>query len=347
MKRSIKIYLIVAIGIFCFNLSLFAEETIHPPIIYPYNPTAFVEVHGYGQLHYIDTPQIFPSFELNEFELTFLGNLTKEIRVETEVEIEEGKDLELETGTFAWDLNNKHTLRFGKFYTPFGLEIIYHRPHQNELVMRPETGKLIIPGSWRSVGLFYRGLFNIKKIGFNLQASLNNGLSAPDRSGRQTSENNTNKEISFRLGMVPIHNFEIGVSSAYGKYDPSNLFAYTLAGIDAAIKLQNLMIRTEYAHMNSENEFGKFSKNGFYIQGAYTFLKERKLIYSLLIATRFEVIDTNSKISDINDEQIITIGLKWDPVKLFFIKIDYEWRNETKIEEISNNAFHLGIGAAY
>lgn len=347
MKKRIKICLIIGVAIFCFNLLIWAEETIHPPIIYPYNPAAFVEVHGYGQLHYIDTPQMLPSFALNEFELTFLGNLTKEIRVETEVEIEEAKELVLETGTFAWDLNNKHTLRFGKFYTPFGLEISYHRPHLNELVMRPETGKLIIPGSWQSVGLFYRGLFNIKKIGLNLQASLTNGLSAPDRSGRQTSENNANKELSFRLGIVPIHNFEIGVSSSYGKYDPANLFAYTLAGIDAAVKFQNLMIRTEYALMDSENEFGNFSKKGFYIQGAYTFLKEKKLIYSLLVATRFEVIDTNSKLDDVNDEQIITVGLKWDPVKLFFIKIDYEWRNETKIEEISNNAFYLGIGAAY
>ncbi len=86
--------------------------------------------------------------------------------------------------------------------------------------------------------------------------------------GETFTDNNKNKTLGGRLGVLPIPSLEIGGSYMVGKFDDSNDLDFDMFGFDASYRVGPFDFRGEYINLQFERESGGTEKQeGFYAQG--------------------------------------------------------------------------------
>lgn len=236
-------------------------------------------------------------------------------------------------------------IRLGNSYFPFGIERMSYAPSHNKLVDRPSPFRRIIPGTYSDVGLFLSGsFFRDDGLGLKYELAITNGLEGPERSDRQEGgENNDNKNVGGRLGLVPMPGLELGFSYTVQEYDNHQKYQLDFWGTDLSfnkrISSGEIDLRGEYLESHVEQSRmrgGNYRRHGWYFQTAYKHFYNRKLLDHLEYIVRYDSLDDNSNARNYRDVRRWALGINWSPIKNLRFKTEYEI-NDEKYHEIPNN----------
>ena len=174
------------------------------------------------------------SFNTYGFSPMFLWKLSDKMFFESEIEINNGA-VELEFAKLSYSVNKYMTIGAGRMLTPFGAYAERWEPVHIEKFpnapLRPNDD--LLPDDthlyWGAImGVDVRGAIPLGSAKMNYAMFVSNGpLLSKDANGRPTGviqyenlleENNNNKEVGGRIGILPFSNssLEIGFSGKHG-----------------------------------------------------------------------------------------------------------------------------------
>lgn len=273
-------------------------------------------IGGYAQLDYNQRFATSTSYagKLDPHRIVlFLGyQFSPKIHFVTELEVEHGNEFYVEQAYLNMKLNNVFQFRAGVMLIPMGLTNEYHEPTTFNGVERPSIASIIIPTTWREMGVGVHG--RLSSISLNYQMYLFTGFNGYDtgqrlngtdgfRKGRQKALNSyiTAPNLSAKVNYYGINNLNIGLSGYFGKsqskmFDKldrnshearlradSTVVNIAMLGIDAQYRLKGLELRGEYIHtfIGNTNQYNTFegSRNdlgsqmqGWYLEASYDLL---------------------------------------------------------------------------
>lgn len=174
------------------------------------------------------------SFNSYGFSPMFLYKLSDKLFFESEIEINNGA-MELEYAKLSYKVNNYMTIGAGRMLTPFGAYAERWEPVHIERFPNPHlrpNGDVLPDDShmyWGAImGIDIRGGIPLGDAKMNYSLYISNGpLLSKDGAGNPTGvlqyenlleENNNNKEIGGRIGLLPFSNssLEVGFSYKHG-----------------------------------------------------------------------------------------------------------------------------------
>jgi hypothetical protein len=265
--------------------------------------------------------------------------------------------------------------RTGLVLVPMGLVNQLHEPTSFLGARRPDVEDLIIPTTWREIGIGVygeKGPLSYQLYGVNgLNAA---GYSADEgiREGRQEGSEALAKSWAFtgRLDYVGVPGLLAGVSvfsgdAGQGQFAPSGEKISALTTVfdaHADFRWRGLWLRGLYAHttvaqadlVNQLNNFeGDESvgsrQEGWYLQGAYDVLS---LVpgsrMSLLPYLRYEQYDTQAAVpagyarNPENDIQELTAGVAFQPIDQLILKAD--WQQRRNAAKTGVNVWNVALG---
>jgi hypothetical protein len=323
---------------------------------------------GYGSAFYQKNFNEKTALITLERAVLFVGHqFNSKISVFTELELENAKvegdesggEIAMEQAYVRFNLNSRQYITAGLFIPRIGILNENHLPVNFNGVERPLVEQLIIPATWRELGIGFYG--RSKKIPFNYTISLMNGLNSGAfehgsgiRDGRFEGKNATANNLAVSAAVqYYLNNFAFQVSGYAGGTNglskrasdslalESGIFALPLYlgeaniqwssnGISAKllgayISLPDAQdINTAYANNVSNTMYG------FYAELAYNLLEKSKKSkgQQLNIFGRYEMLDLNSSIPDdaIYDgtlkQQHFIAGLSYLPIRNIVVKAD-------------------------
>lgn len=297
-------------------------------------------IHGHNEDAFEESSNIYDQTELT---LWFGIDVLENLSFATEIELEDGfKEFTFETFQFDWNIINELiSLRFGRFIYPFGIERYADEPTYNKLVTRPTPFMRIIPGTYSDNGMEIFGitpLIAMTKLKYEI--AMTTGLSGISRKGEQgLDENNDNKFIGGRLGVVISPGFEIGASYSTGEYDDNDQLRLDFIGFDLAFQKWGFELRSEYIKSNVEGDnitTSSFDRDGYYTQISYKYMPEFNYLRSLEGVARFDSVDPNDIVTNESDTDRLSLGVNYSPTEHLMFKLEYALENEAK-ESLEKN----------
>ncbi len=187
-----------------------------------------------AMLNDMDKTDVKNNFNMYGFSPMFLWKLSDKLFFESEIEIENG-EFELEFAKLSFSLNKYMTIGAGRMLTPFGA---YGEKWESSLIEKFPNSHLrpnddLLPDNshlyWGAImGVDVRGGIPLGSSKMNYSLFISNGpLLSKDENGNPTGviqyenlldENNNNKEVGGRIGILPLSNssLEIGFSGKHG-----------------------------------------------------------------------------------------------------------------------------------
>lgn len=160
---------------------------------------------------------LFSGYEFNE-----------KTRFIAELEFEHVSEVYVEQAYLSYNVLNNLTIKGGLLLIPMGIINEYHEPPTYNGVERPNTDNVIVPTTWREIGIGFDGKFNAASLRY--QVYLVNGFNGYDgtgkfkgsnglRSGRQKGAESymSSPNLSAKLDYYGIHGLKIGLSGYFGK----------------------------------------------------------------------------------------------------------------------------------
>jgi hypothetical protein len=342
-------------------------------------------IGGYGEVHYINPSGTNTPAEVNVARfIIYLGHsFSDRITLRSELELEDtkveggepGGEVALEQAYLDYRFSSAFTLRAGLLLVPVGILNELHEPPTFNGVARPLYDRVIIPTTWRDIGVGVAGVIPGAQ-GLSYRAYLLNGLVANSfgaetgiRGGRQEG-----REASFanaavvarveyarpglKLGLSGYRGGSANEEAALG----TGLFSapVTIVAADARYNVGPLGFRAEAANIGVSRA-GEINQafgtdvgsriRGWYLEGAYDVLHHLKsdTPKALAIFARYEHLDTQAAVPvgtirvDENARRITTLGLTFKPVSEVAVKADYQLRrNRAGLGE--DQVLSLGIG---
>ena len=205
---------------------------------------------GAGWFGFIANNKEDVKFNFNSygFAPVFLWKLSDKLFFEGEIEINNG-EFELEFAKLSYSLNEYMTIGAGRMLSPFGA---YGERWEPAFVERFPNGHIkaddeFLPGGthldWGAImGVDVRGGIPLGNAKMNYSLFVSNGpglITDVDEAGmidyENLDDNNSNKEIGGRIGILPISNssLEIGISLKSGKAGNATDVAYKNIGANA------------------------------------------------------------------------------------------------------------------
>jgi hypothetical protein len=349
---------IVRIG-FAFILLLlatpsFAQQAGQKEVRYG-SEESIAEVHGFININYFDfqhdhDPDLgVPKFDLHDFYLSARAKINPYVAVFGEIEVEQGT-FKLDQGYLEWQVAFPVTLRFGKFFVPFGI-------NKGESVLAPLNKLVSVPlplteilyEDWPDIGVEAYGILGRRPVNFSYDIALIKGPAGFTESDVLNTENNQSKMPVGRVGVIlalgEMGSLNLGGSAAYGKYDDANRNIIRLFGGDARLKLGDLDLRGELIARNGTDATAADScggtpctparahAHGYYIQASYKILKDMPLIYSLEPVVRYDRSDFTDHGFPGTPPDLVerrwTFGLNWSPYDHVRFKAEYQFTTET------------------
>ena len=341
---------------------------------------------GYGEVHYANPtgPATPGRVNFARFVLYLAHIFNQRISFRSELELEDtrveggesGGEVALEQAFLDYRLGEPATIRAGLVLLPIGIINETHEPPTFNGVARPLYHEVILPSTWRDIGVGVAGTVP-GGTGLGYRAYLVNGLVAEGfdaeqgiREGRQEGRNASfaNPALTARLeygrpglkvGAAVYHGGSANDDPALGTGAFSS--PVTIVAADGRYETGGFAFRAEAANISVpdaariDGEFGKGAGSriaGWYAEGAYNLL--RVLVPAspqrLSGFVRYERLDTQAGVPSgvTRDEslarRITTVGLTWKPVTNVAFKWDYQFRrNAARVgqDEV------LSLGAGY
>jgi hypothetical protein len=342
-------------------------------------------VGGYGEVHYTNPsgPDSPGQVDVKRF-VVFLGHsFNDRIAFRSELEVEDAKvaggepggEVALEQAYLDYRFSQAATLRAGLILPPIGIINEVHEPPTFNGVSRPSFDDVVIPTTWRDIGIGMVGTLP-GSAGLSYRVYLVNGLLASGfsaeegiRGGRQEGRDASfaNPSLTGRLewarpGLKVGGSFWYGGSAnqepalGTGRFDN----AVALIAADARYDVGAFMFRGIVANISiadAERIDAAFGSQigsriaGGYVEGAYNVLSAiaPASAQQLNAFVRYEHYDTQADVpAGVTDDEslarrITTLGLSYKPLYNVVFKGDYQLlRNKAGVGE--GELLSLGVG---
>jgi hypothetical protein len=342
-------------------------------------------IGGYGEVHYTNAtgPNTPGTVDVTRFVVYLAHNFSEKVTLRSELEVEDAKveggedggEVALEQLYLDYLISPAITLRAGLLLPPIGIVNEFHEPPTFNGVDRPLFDQVVIPTTWREIGVGAVGIIPGVQ-GLSYRAYLVNGLKATGfsaisgiRGGRQEGKDASfaNPSVTGRLEWAR-PGLRLGGSFWYGgssNQDPllgTGTFdnAVGLLALDARYDLGPFMFRAVGARItvadagaiNAINGSQVGSRiSGGYAEAAYNVLSALApaSMQRLNAFVRYENFDTQAKVPSgvIKDEtlarRITTLGLTYKPLYNVVLKGDYQLRRN-KADAGEDELMSLGVG---
>lgn len=253
------------------------------------------------------------------------------------------------------------TLRAGIILMPLGRLNVNHDSPSLEFTDRPLVNLYIIPSTWWEMGAGITGRVNAGVMLFSYEAYVVNGLDSniADGAGLRgargsvTEDNNNDKALTGRLAAYffnprkkHIPTVEIGLSGYSGEYDRSQHRVNMVAG-DLLVRHPYVELAGEYVrafidpgfdddYATSSRRVVPTAMQGFYVElrgriPLRLFVPKLRMLplwlgeASILIGLRYEEIDTDLSVHNLNDRKRLSVGANLRLSAAFVWKHEIQW----------------------
>jgi hypothetical protein len=346
-----------------------ANPGVSPAAARIYSSREATSIGGYGEWLYqafddrnqsgapVSTPN---SADLLRIVLYFGHRFDERVVFNSEIEYEHAKagadsegEVALEFAYLDFLINSNFNVRTGLVLIPVGLINELHEPPTFLGARRPDVERVILPATWRELGVGAYG-----DIGqFSYRAYLTTSLDAEGftasngiRGGRQEGSRAIAEDwgLSARLDYVGVPGLTVGVSGFRGDSGQGRGFDGSVSVVDAhadfkwrGLQLRGVVARTriddtELIGALADETIGS-RQAGQYLEAGYDVLAHRaNSRWSLSPFVRWEQIDTHDRVASseqrdpARDREILTCGVSIKPIPNVAIKLDWQ--------KIENNA---------
>ena len=294
------------------------------------NQGSFIGLHGFFDLEFISGQGQASSFDLHHANLLLDVAVSEDADARVEFEWEHGGDtvevdqVFLDYHPFVSDVS----IRFGRFYAPFGMERHVWYPPVSKSITRPLVFREVVPGNWYETGAMVVWKSNDEGLGFDLEAAITNGLGTDlalnPRTARQARDNNNSKMLSGRMGVRDAELWTCGASFASGKYDLAGDDSFRYIGFDFGMDLEMLELDAEWVSSDVDSTTapgGSFGRDGWYVQ-AFVPLPLEEQDFGCF--ARYDSIDPDDSVRNADDRNAASIGLRWIPSAQVTFKLEYQ-----------------------
>lgn len=347
------------------------------------NYASAVTVGAYGEMLYNQPEGDNGELDVQRLVLLFGYRFNDRTQFVTEVELEHVEEVFVEQAFVNYNVADNVNLRGGLMLVPMGIINEFHEPTTFNGTNRPTVDNVIVPTTWREIGVGVTGRFNSISLGY--QAYVFNGFksTSPDgeggisgflggssglRGGRQKAIQSTidSPTFSTKLDYYGLPGLRLGFSTYFGRTQAADEvemqdgadIGISMLGLDARYAYERFTARGQfiYASLSDTEEYNSLTSGnlgsalqGWYVEGAYNLLpaeKEQKLF----AFARYENYDThaNTAGSLVENEAYnrtdITTGLTYHIAPGVVVKGDYQFRENALDGDEVPNLLNFGIG---
>ena len=347
------------------------------------NYASAVTVGAYGEVLYNQPEGANGELDVQRLVLLFGYNFNDKVQFVTEVEVEHVEEVFVEQAFINYNVANNVNLRGGLMLIPMGIINEFHEPTTFNGTERPGVDNVIVPTTWREIGVGVTGRFNSISLGY--QAYIFNGFKSAEsdgeggingflkgsnglRSGRQKGIQSTvsSPTLSAKVDYYGIRGLRLGLATYLGKTQAEDdikkldgaRIGISMLGLDARYAYKRFMARgqfiqgwlsdTEAYNTLTGQDLGS-ALQGWYVEGAFNLLPQEKK-QKLFAFARFESYDTHAQTdgtlerNDAYNRSDITTGLTYHIVTGVVVKGDYQFRSNALEGSDIPNQLNFGIG---
>lgn len=341
-----------------------------------------VTVGAYGEMLYNQPEGDNGELDIQRLVLLFGYRFNEKTQFVTEVELEHVNEVFVEQAFVNYAVGNNISIRGGLMLVPMGIVNEFHEPTTFNGTERPAMDNVIVPTTWREIGVGVAGRFNDISLGY--QAYVFNGFKSTEangeggvsgflkgsnglRSGRQKAIQSTvdSPTLSMKFDYYGISGLRLGLSGYFGKtqaeddveaIDGANI-GIRMLGLDARYAYQRFTARGQFIHASLSDteaynnltgrDLGS-ALQGFYVEGAYNLLPTAKK-QKLFAFARYEKYNTHADTdgdlvqNDAYDKTDVTTGLTYHIAPGVVVKGDYQFRSNASNTD-TKDRLNFGIG---
>ena len=347
------------------------------------NYASAVTVGAYGEMLYNQPEGDNGELDVQRLVLLLGYRFNERTQFVTEIEFEHVEEVFVEQAFINYNVADNVNLRGGLMLVPMGIVNEFHEPTTFNGTERPQMDNVIVPTTWREIGIGVNGRFNDISLGY--QAYVFNGFKSTEadgeggvsgflrgsnglRSGRQKAIQSTvsSPTLSTKLDYYGIPGLRLGFSTYFGKtqatddvedIDGANI-SISMLGLDARYAYQRFTARGQFIHASLSDteaynsltgrDLGS-ALQGWYVEGAYNLLPTAKK-QKLFAFARYEMFDTHASTAGALEENQafdrtdVTTGLTYHIAPGVVIKGDYQFRSNALDEDDVKDRLNFGIG---
>jgi hypothetical protein len=344
------------------------EDSLNAGLTPQNNPTV---ISGYGQAKVQYDLRLQTGVASLTRNVLFIGHrFSKRISFFSEMEIEDAKvvggkpsgEISMEQLFLKFNINRNNYLVAGLFIPRIGIINENHLPTTFNSNDRPFVEQLVIPSTWRELGVGVYG--QIPKVpGLNYSAALMNGLNSAGfvqgtgiAAGKFEGSNASASNLAITGALLYyIRHFRIQASAYYGgsaglsqkqgdslkldygafgtpvslmeanvQYNGTNGIHFKALGCLVSIKDAD-RINVAYASNTPSSMYGYYAELGYNLFQPFTKLSSK----SLLLFVRYEAMNLNASLpkngieDGLQEKQYMIAGLHFQPLKGVSVKLDY------------------------
>ena len=281
-----------------------------------------------------------------------------------EVEYEHGgEEIKIDRAFIDWNLHDEHlSLRLGKFYAPFGLELREYQYPVRKMTSRPLMARNLLFNEWTDSGVSAYGHVGAHQVvsvtydlavvnGPNSDGILDVGTGEnPNLGGggdaRQNRDNNNSRTVVGRIG-VPVthgpHKAAVGVSGATGRYSYSEIeeLDFSLMGVDANFRMMGLDVRGEWV-TRSVDIASSIDSSSYYLQASYEIDFNQDGLHYIEPVVRYDFLEPDEDTED-DERTRITLGLNYSPYPHFKFMAEWQMNDEEFDPDLDDDGFMASI----
>lgn len=219
-----------------------------------------VALGGYVDFEYLDVEDVDRDFRFHRLIPFIYAQPSEHVRFATEIEIEDGHEVEVEFAVVDLLIAEAFNFRAGVILSPLGKFNLVHDSPVNELTDRPLVDQFVVPTTLHEPGFGgfgtltaadssigqlsyeaylvggFKGLLDDGTAGFDQSTGLRGGR-PHETLGTEKPYNDINNAFAGvgRLEWSPALGGVVGVSGHYGTYDESSENLLTIVALDAAL----------------------------------------------------------------------------------------------------------------
>ncbi|WP_437396899.1 hypothetical protein [Flagellimonas lutimaris] len=347
------------------------------------NYASAVTVGAYGEMLYNQPNGQNGELDVQRLVLLFGYRFDDRTQFVTEVEFEHVEEVFVEQAFVNYNAAPNLNIRGGLMLVPMGIINEFHEPTTFNGTERPTLDNVIVPTTWRELGVGVTGRFNSISLGY--QAYIFNGFKSTEadgnggvsgllggssglRGGRQKGIQSTinTPNLSTKLDYYGIPGLRLGFSTYFGRtqaeddvqeFDGADI-GLAMFGLDARYAYQKFTARGQFIHasLSDTEEYNALTNSnlgsalqGWYLEGAYNVLPagNRQKLFAF---ARYETYNTHADVAGTlienkaYDRTDVTTGLTYHIAPGVVVKGDYQFRSNAEEDGDVTDRLNFGIG---
>ncbi len=342
-----------------------------------------VTVGAYGEITYNQPEADNGELDIQRLVLLFGYKFNEKTQFVTEIEVEHVEEVFVEQAFVNYAVGDNISLRGGLMLVPMGIINEYHEPTTFNGTERPAVDNVIVPTTWREIGVGVTGRFPDASLTY--QAYVFNGFSSTEadgeggvsgllkgsnglRSGRQKAIRSTvdSPTFSTKVEYYGIPGLRLGLSGYFGstqaeddveEFDGANI-GIAMGGLDARYAFRKFTARGQfiYASLSDTEAYNNLTGRdlgsalmGYYGEVGYNLLPITNK-QKLFAFVRYENYDTHASTAgtlmrnDAYNRTDITTGLTYHIAPGVVVKGDYQFRDNNAENGDVDNRLNFGLG---